>query len=739
MVRVRVLISAALIAAAVPFAVFACGPFFEPEVFVPAQRPEKPALFATGQLGVLQPEYSRADKVVAFRYLQGGRLSAEEKAAYVSPSRQDDLVYGADQPELPVNQWLRARADFAKDDELHQTLNQNRTDETQMNGYVMRNEVLNCTDGSFINAKETLAARAKLWGRDSADLREWLNGQDKVFSNCADSGQIPQAAPATASALLHADRAYQIAAANFYAGNFDAAIAGFEAIGRDKASPWNRWGEYLAARAEVRKAAAVAEAPDSVGLAKFDLDLLQKASKRLQRVIDGSDPQMRHAAKAELAFVQVRLEPEIRLNDVAIALAGPAPDPDFAQHLTDLRFLAENGVKGDAELLHWMDAVSKDKALAGWKASGTLPWLVAALSSATGDGPETASLLGAAAKVPRESPAYVTVNYHRARLLLKDGNAAEARSIATGLLAGLNGQGMMATRNAVLGLRMQTAGSFAEFLADAPRTVIESSSQAAANARCYDRGGGKGLGPAGCIKDISPLQFDGDASRAFNQMIPLARWVEAANSPALPQQLRDGVALAVWVRAVGLDDAAIVRQIAPVLPEQIRETAGESTGFPATLAMLRNPGLHPYLQHGVQRSLSYHRLDDYRDNWWCERWSDGEIQQIDANGNPMKYPEAMQVNFLTQNEKSTAAEERDRLNALPGGVVWLGQRAIAYVKEHPDDKDGAEALGLTVRATRYGCFLEKDGDKKAVSKEAFTMLHRLYPKSDWAARTPYYY
>src|SRR5579871_5266041 len=132
MVRVRVLISAALIAAAVPFAVFACGPFFEPEVFVPAMRPEKPALFATGQLGVLQPGYSRADKVVAFRYLQGGRLSAEEKAAYVSPPQQDDFIYGADQSELPVSQWLKARADFVKGDDLYQTLNQNRTDETQM-------------------------------------------------------------------------------------------------------------------------------------------------------------------------------------------------------------------------------------------------------------------------------------------------------------------------------------------------------------------------------------------------------------------------------------------------------------------------------------------------------------------------------------------------------------------------------------------------------------------------------
>jgi hypothetical protein len=45
---------------------------------------------------------------------------------------------------------------------------------------------------------------------------------------------------------------------------------------------------------------------------------------------------------------------------------------------------------------------------------------------------------------------------------------------------------------------------------------------------------------------------------------------------------------------------------------------------------------------------------------------------------------------------------------------------------------------------RYGCFVGGDTDKpaleqKAVSKEAFTILHRLYPKSPWTAKTPYYY
>lgn len=68
-----------------------------------------------------------------------------------------------------------------------------------------------------------------------------------------------------------------------------------------------------------------------------------------------------------------------------------------------------------------------------------------------------------------------------------------------------------------------------------------------------------------------------------------------------------------------------------------------------------------------------------------------------------------------------------------------GQRAIASVKAHPDDKDAPEALALTVRATRYGCNVEKGVAQKTVSKQAFELLHRLYPKSPWTAKTPYYY
>jgi tetratricopeptide (TPR) repeat protein len=736
MVRLRALVGAALIAAAVPLiVVVACGPDFEPEVFVPARHPEKPESFAAGQLGVLQPRYARADLVVAYRYLHGGRMSKEEQAAYAPAAVVSDMSYLDQQALLPVGQWLKAREAFAKDKIAG--IGQDRTIEKQMNGYVQRTDVLNCTDGAFETAKATLEARARTWGPTSDDLQEWLHGQDQVFSNCTTPGAMPQAAAARANELLRADRAYQIAAANFYAGNYDAAVAGFEAVGRDKASPWSRWGEYLAARAEVRKAAAARATVDWGEQAQFDKDILQKAKARLLRVTENArDPQVQHAAEAELGFVQVRLEPEKRLNDVASALVGPKTDAEFGEHLADLLFLTRHGVSSDAELLRWIKRDEKTDELKEWRTTRALPWLVMAISEVKGGGADTAELMSAAGKVPAESPGYVTVNYHRARLLLESGRRDEARELAESLLEGLDGDGMAASRNAVLGLRIQTARSFAEFLADAPRTVIETRSEASNAALCGYAVGAKQ--PADCMKKIPPEQFDWDAALAFNQEIPMARWVEAASGSALPPHLREAVAWAAWVRAVGLDDAATAKRLAPMLPEQVRKTSGESTGFPATLAILRNPGLRPYVQQGVQRSLSYRELDNFRDNWWCAKWGDGVLPSDEDTGKPV-VSSRMPTGFLAKTEQSAAVQERNKLNELPGGVAWLGRRAIAYVKEHPAEKNGAEALGLTVRATRFGCYLQRPDEQKAVSKEAFQLLHRLYPKSVWADQTPYYY
>jgi hypothetical protein len=734
-----VLITAGLLAAAFPLlVVLACGPYFEPEVFTPANHPEDLRVFATGKLGILQARYWQADKIVAYRYLIGGRLSSAEQAVYNPPlPAASNLSWQAqqqaEQEQTAASRWVAARARFTRQT-LAGTPSPDRIIEIPRQGFVERETHLNCSDNAFETAITTLEARAQSWGPQDAGLQDWIAGQDAVFSNCSQAGTEPQPAPVHATQLLRQDRAYQIAAAHFYATRYDQAIAAFVSIAQDTSSPWSRWGEYLAARAEIRKATSMAPLAHWGEQAEFDPSLLKSAQERLQRAAQTSDPQIRHAAVEELSFVNVRLEPQKHLNEAATALAGPSPDPDFARHLNDLRFLADHHVTGDTDLLLWMgladEAHQKVDPLERWNADHSNPWLISALAAARANSPQTSVLIAAAAKLPADSPAYASAMYHSVDLLLQSGQREQARQQATTLLQALNGSGMAGSRNAVLALRMLTAPTFAAFLEDAPRTVVESDfpSQAAAVLLCDGR-----TGSAVCVKQIPTAQFDQDAAVVFNQQLPLALWLQAANAHTLPQNLTQAIAWAGWVRAIALHEDGLAQQLAPLLPAAVRATARDSTGFPATLAMLRNPGLRPYIEQGVQRSASYSELDTFRDNWWCQKAGDGSNPTDD--GPPALSRPTLVPPFLTHDEQEAARTQAAALNELPNGVAWLGRRAIDYVKAHPDDPNAAESLALTVRATRYGCY----SPQTAISKEAFQLLHQRYPKSPWTAKTPYFY
>jgi tetratricopeptide (TPR) repeat protein len=744
--RPSVLITAALLAAAYPLlVVLACGPDFQAEVFTPGSHPEDTRVFATGKLGILQARYWQADKIVAYRYLIGGHLSPAEQAVYNPPLPAASHLswqaqQQAEQEQTAASRWVAARARFTRQT-LASAPSPERIIEIPRPGFAERETQLNCPDNAFETAITTLQARAQSWGPQDAGLQDWITGQDAVFSNCSQAGTEPQPTPVHATQLLRQDRAYQIAAAHFYAMRYDQAIAAFASIAQDTSSPWSRWGEYLAARAEIRKASSTVPYADWGERAEFDLSLLKSAQEHLQRATQTSDPQIRHAAMEELSFVNVRLEPQKHLNEAATALAGPSPDPDFARHLNDLRFLADHNVTGDTDLLLWMglagESGQKGDPWERWSANHSNPWLLSALAVAKANSPQASVLLAAAAKLPADSPAYASAMYHSIDLLLQSGEREQARQQATTLLKTINGSGMAGSRNAVLALRMLTAPTFAAFLEDAPRTVMQSgsTSQAAAVLLCD----GRISSAAVCVKQIPSAQFDQDAALVFNQQLPLALWVQAANAHTLPQNLTQAIAWAGWVRAIALHEDGLAQQLAPLLPETVRATARDSTGFPATLAMLRNPGLRPYIEQGVQRSASYSELDTFRDNWWCQKAGDGS-NPTDNGSTALSRPTLVPA-FVTPDEQEAARTQAAALNQLPNGVAWLGRRAIDYVQTHPDDPNAAESLALTVRATRYGCYLSpaEASPQKTISKEAFQLLHQRYPTSPWTAKTPYFY
>ena len=743
----------------------ACGPDFEPEVFVNGIRPDDLAAFSKGQLAILQAGFDSDEYTVAFRYLNGGKLSAEEQAALMPPSPDPDFEtaeqWQAEQAaekdaeeSAPPKLWEKARAEYvpaipAPDQQIGIETN-------VAGGFHFTEYYLNCPNPSFQTAVLTLRKRAITWGKSNSSLLDWIRAQDAVFSNCdGKAPSMPSAAPAGAPALLSADRAYQIAAANLYAGKYDEAAQQFAAIAADKESPWHEMGNYLAARAIVRKAFALGKGsnPYSEGIADFDPGVMNRAQQILEHELSTPHPaSMRNDLQAELNFIRIRTDPEKRAAEISADLSGPKPDPNYAQDLKDLSWLLTNQIKiqNPPPLLAWIAAWrgsnTAASAFATWQQDHALPWLVIAIVKASSSDAFAPILIDAAAAIPPTSPAYDTAFYHRVRLLIDLQRFDEARVLLDKSLAAPSLQKPSSERNALLGERMAVAHDLAEFLTYASRVALETGSEPAVDMRalCQKRAGLPLYGgkTAPCPELDQPITFDGDATRILNEKTPLSLLIEAVNSPVLPPNLRRNIAIAAWTRAVILDDTKSAAALAPKLPSEIGVTASTSSGFPAFVAILRHDGVQPILDPGIARVASYSQFDDFRDNGWCQLGANNGTQGENVPPSSALPPPPI----FTPTEQQQASSEFARLKALPDSSDFLGQRIIDYAKQHPDDPEVPEALALTVRATHYDCQTfdpnvpyDKRPQFSSTGKAAFDLLHQHYPKSPWTAKTPYYY
>jgi len=194
------------VAIAFPFlSVQACGPFFFDDVFVRPLRPDHPKLFVQGKLGILLPTYPREDLAVAYRYLNGGSLTAEEQKAY-EPTQSfsetegigttDDAELGGSsasdangyaEPPGPADIWLKIRNRYSSpQSEIHPV---REFGQAYPAGFFLAGSYENCQADGFRNAIATLESRVRTWGAKSAELADWIKGQDAVFSNCG-SDQI---------------------------------------------------------------------------------------------------------------------------------------------------------------------------------------------------------------------------------------------------------------------------------------------------------------------------------------------------------------------------------------------------------------------------------------------------------------------------------------------------------------------------------------------------------------------
>ena len=552
----------------------------------------------------------------------------------------------------------------------------------------------------------------------------------------------------------------QIAAAHFYAGQFETAEANFRQIAADEASPWKEIAPYLVARTLIREATLGIKGQGA------DKEKLLAAEKQLQDILnDAGQKQTHRAASQLLAYVDTRLHPAERMNEVAQSLVRKNSQATIAQDLTEYRILYdqfEDGRHGGLEALpvsddltDWLrtfqthDSAAVDHALLKWRETRALPWLVASISGVDGKHAAADELIAAAGKVPLESPGFATVEFHAIRLLIEAGHDDDARARLDHRLAAANAFPPSAT-NLFRAEQMKIARNWDEFLRHAPRIPA-----------AVNYGVGETDMPTeieGLPKHVRPQgpAFDADSGQILNGHMPLELLKDAARGEVLPKNLRAEVAKASWVRAILVGDEANAREIAPVLQHLTPELqqalddylhAGDSGArrFSAVWLMLKFPGMRPYVVPGFGRLTQLGRMDHLGDNWWCAGSPEPEKLSLGSNGHALQLSdplhalystEAPSAQFLSASQKDKAREEWSVLSKAPAAPDYLAIQTVEWARSHRDDPRVPEALHLVVEATRYGC---GDPETGRYSEQAFQLLHRNYPDSEWARKTKYWY
>jgi hypothetical protein len=674
-----------------------CGPFLPEAEFAPVRGPVDPAAYARGDLGVVRPGFRYRDLFVAWRVLSGVPLTPQEGAALSAQPANPPYV-------SPAAGWMSARNQVpglppAKPIDTY------RHSSDPRNFYYYPN----CLDAAFDTAAAKLQSLVARWGAPSTQVRDWASAQDQVFENCSGGPAIPQPLAAGADPALAADRRYQIAAAEFYAGQFDAAERDFRALTANPAAP------YLVARTLIRE-----------GTLRNDPAKLRAAADQLNAITAGSGPdRWKQAARSLLGFVQSRIDPQPRLRELSAQLTGPGQSSQIATTFDDFIYLWKRRAPQappESDFSDWLLTFSSKNAkhaVERWRDSHAMPWLIAALAITPPAEGAAGDLLAAAHRVPPGEPAWPSATYYGIRMQRLRGDIDAARQWADQALADPQSD---STRNLLRAERQAMARDWTEFLRYSTRRPV-----------AVDYGDGNPDQPFGPNTPAKAVALDTDSVEPMNRMVPLALWSDAASNTWIPAELQADIAQSGWVRALVLEDRDSARafamrlaQLRPDLAAGMRaylaETDPQAAKFAAVFLMLHDPGFSPELRAGLGRLDRITKLDEYRDNWWTLR-------------SPASVVSAP---FLSDQDRAEGARQAEQLRSTAANSVnYLCAIAIAWAKAHPNAPRIPEALHLLVRATHFGNSADKSSTP--YSKEAFYLLHRRYPDSPWTKQTKYWY
>jgi tetratricopeptide (TPR) repeat protein len=688
--------------------------------------PVKP--YIRGHLGIVLPTFRSSYLVIAYRYFSGKSLSgseADEANAMIEKrlAREDTGCDDAD-----PSAWLEARKS-AMTDGKDATVDTMRT----LSGD-SPSTFYNIQTDAFVTAAKTLQALVTKFGAGSSAVKDWIAAQDMVFANGSMRNASIPAPLQAGDKLLQQDRAYQIAAANFYAMQFDQAIEQFSKIAQDIDSPWSHISRYLAVRSLIRKATLLTD--------PFDSDLLTEAKKQLDVLLQDHSMAELHEDLVDLAdFVVDKLVPadsslaKQREHQLGAAMMTHITTRNFREYTNVFGRLggdADDDSSSDkkprpllngVEITDWIDsfqspkAVSREHALARWKSSKSLPWLIAALSKSDSKDSDVQQLLDAASKVSSSNPAFATVSYEAGRLLTEKKQYDQARNCVDRVLA--QKELDLSSRNLLLELRIELERNLDDYIRDSVSETVGTSGD----------GDVPNEDQAKQKQAILPV-----ACQVYDESIPLSIFKAAAQSKVYSDENRQTLTKIAWVKAILIGNEPLAGALAKILVRSDKKYVGYYNSylhagtpsermFAAAFFMLNDEGSTPSF--------------DRRNWWWWRADNIGELLLDGPKSLPYQDKRILKSPvFLSAADLHVSAIELAKLKRIPAAPAYLGEIVVAWAKSHPEDTRVPEALHLAVRCTKLG---ERDKISAKLSKEAFLILHHRYAKSDWTTATPYYY
>ncbi len=729
----------------------ACAPVFAVAVFHYKRHPDLPrAQFINGNLGVIQPTWARSYLILSYRHLAGIGLDAAERDQARDYYKDRDTQWWDRTGTDWFARWraARARVPGIAHPPIPLTTDGKFAFDPTTNSFT-----LNCAEDAYRNAVYTLENRARRFGVTSPAVREWTSGQNAVFANCSEPGKaMPAPAASSAPAVIVADRAYQIAAAHFYARHTAEARRRFAEIARDANSPWSTISHYLVLRTIVRAGkpdSAVATEAQAI-LADPKLAAIHSITANLldRHAVEQDDLTYFHllgrllARRGQGNGLRDSLWNYTQLYDHFIGEADPNPVyiGGRSNKPADSAPFANNELSTWIFHLQGSTPASGRIALERWQRTRSLPWLIAALTHANAATANSSGLIEAARAEPPASPGYFTAAYHMNRLLIESGDKPAAREGIDKLLAISTLDASSASR--FRDLRLIASPNLTEFLRFAvrrPLLITDTEDLAEAPQR------------NDWFKDLLDRypshepRLTGDAATLINHQVPQRLLTEAALDAALPARVQREFLMTAFTRAALLDleAPAIAKALAhvdpkltPLIKPYLDAPTPEDRRFAAAFLLLHQPEANPLIGAGITRDTAPGRLDSYRDNWWCplDKLPDSKrpgfwFERFEESRpvRPMPAPA-----FLSAKDLAETTAEHRRLAGQPSSIDFLGGAVLAYAATHPNDPRLPEALHLTVRGARVSC---SGKDSWKTTRAAFRLLHARFPKSTWARKT----